>query len=384
MLLLEILSQKESTATQTIDNDLSYATLLKSVSKDIITVVFGTHVTALAEECFNKCSDLDVIIKGEPEVTANELATAIDRDMEIKEIEGIAYRSRDMIIQNEERESLENYRLPLNNKKLLMVLPCRGCPFNCVYCTTHSYYGNRLRRHSVKRVVSEIKHNIERYKINDFFFWSDTFTVDKHFVRDLCNAFIKERLDISWNCTSRVDTVDFDTLKLMKEAGCWLVSFGLESGSQDVLDSCKKGIKLKQITETVGSAKKAGLNVAGHFILGLPGDNCSTVEETIEFSNTLSLDFVQYYCCVPFPGSNLYEIAKEKQWVGNNSWDGYRQDYSIMQIPGIKSSDVNQYRKMAYRRFYRNPMNWINKLKLVNKAGVLSALKTLKRFTMWS
>jgi radical SAM superfamily enzyme YgiQ (UPF0313 family) len=391
-----------STATQTIVDDLDIASILKTVDPAIKTAVFGTHVTCLDRECLSQHADLDFIIRGEPELTAKALARALQNGRSCEEIQGLSFRdAQGRICINENRPfiddldalptpawhllDLQPYRLPLLGRRFLMILPTRGCPFSCTFCTTHSYYGSRLRKRSIQSIIAEMQRNISEFGIRDFFFWSDTFTIDKRYVNDLCQAIVDEGLDIAWTCNSRVDTTDRHTFSLMKKAGCWMVSFGAESGCQRVLDAVGKHITPEQTRQAVKLAKKSGLKVAGHFILGLPGDNSATIGDTIRFSNALGLDFVQYYSSVPFPGSQLFNQALEKGWISGAEidWSDFRQDKSSMHLPGLRPDEADRFRGEAYRTFYNNPMNLISKLRLLRPAGVVGLLRSAKTFVNW-
>ena len=144
--------------------------------------------------------------------------------------------------------------------------------------------------------------NVERYGIRDFFIWADTFTADRRYVRELCRAICESGMRISWTCNSRVDTIDQETLLLMKEAGLWMVSYGLESGSDAILAASGKGITVAQSREAVELAHRLGIRVAGHFMFGLPGETEETMAETLALALALPIDIAQFYAAAPFPG----------------------------------------------------------------------------------
>ena len=251
-----------------------------------------------------------------------------------------------------------------------MVAPTRGCPYSCSFCTTHSYYGSSLRRRSPGRVVQEIRRNVESFGVRDFLFWSDTFTLDRQYVKDLCRAILDSKLKVSWACNSRIDTADLETFRIMKKAGCWMVSYGIESSSQDVLNRSKKGAEVQDADQAVRWTQEAGMMATGHFVLGLPGDTVSSIQETIAFSMTLGLDFAQYYCAVPFPGSSLYQEAKENGWLPDTPWEDFRQDKALLQLPGLPPETVERLRDDAYKRFYSNPKAWLSKIQLIRPSAV--------------
>ena len=358
-----------STATSTIKNDLALARMIKEVVPRCRTAIFGTHPTALPAECLRE-EALDFVIRNEPEETAKELVETLSQGHEPSKVRGISYRRRGEIVHNPQRGfiedldalpdpawhlvNLDSYRLPLEERRFLIVAPVRGCPYPCTFCTTGVYYGKKVRKRSVPRVISEIENDIARYGVRDFLFWADTFTIDREYASLLCQAIIDNGLDISWVANSRVDTVDEELLTLMRRAGCFMISYGIESASEEVLRRAKKGIARKDIERAVRLAKEAGLEVVGHFIIGLPGETRDTAEETIAFSKSLGLDFAQFYCAAPFPGSELYTIATEEGWI-KGEFSEFSQHQAVMELPGFSRSDCVKFRRRAYRRFYSQP-----------------------------
>ncbi|MFX0134196.1 MAG: B12-binding domain-containing radical SAM protein [Candidatus Hodarchaeota archaeon] len=390
-----------STGTPSIESDLHIACIVKEINPKIKTAVFGTHVSVFAQKCLSNQPALDFIIRNEPEFTIQELVNTINDNQSLMKVKGITYRTPDnKIINNPVRPfinnldvlpfptwnliAIERYRLPLINRKYLIIAPTRGCPYNCSFCTSKVYYGKALRRRSINIVLSEIKFDIENYNVRDFLFWSDTFTLDKKYVRDLSNELIKSNLNIHWTCNSRVDTVDESLLKLMAQAGCWMISFGIESGNQEILDITQKGTNLEQAYLAVNAARKNGIKTVGHFILGLPGETNKTIRETIGFSKNLKLDLAQFYCAVPFPGSTLYDTAVRNRWIDKNNWHEFSQDIAIMQLQTISTKQVNNYRKKAIRIFYfRFHIAWRLFLLLAKHFSLKGFTDTINKYLKW-
>lgn len=358
-----------STGTPSIDNDLEIADKIKNISNHIKTCIFGTHVTYFSEQIIKQKENIDYIIRNEPEITIKELVNSLNNNQIIKKITGLTGRinlSKHFI--NPDRSyideldkfpfpawhliNLEPYMLPLVNRKFLIIAPTRGCPYNCSFCTCKMYYGKKLRMRSISNVIDEIENNIEKYDIRDFFIWAETFTINKKYVTDLCNEIIDRGIKIKWTCNSRTDTIDFNILRLMKKAGCWMISFGIESSNQSMLNKAKKNITIEQSKNAVKIAKKTGLKTVGHFLLGLPGETKETIKSTIRFSKNIGLDFAQYYCTVPFPGSNLYKEAIKEKWIQSIDWSFFNQNNFIMKLPSIDSKFVVEMQKKAYFSFY--------------------------------
>jgi radical SAM superfamily enzyme YgiQ (UPF0313 family) len=387
-----------STGTPSIDDDLALASEIKKVSPYTKTAVFGTHVTALDQACMDATPDLDVIIRNEPEATAAEWIESLEKGSPQEKVVGLTFRAGSRVVRNPDRPfvadldelpdpawhlfDLDAYRLPLRGTRFLMVTPHRGCPYPCSYCTAQTFYGSKLRRRSVARVVAEIEHNIEQLGVREFFFWSDTFTIDKRYVMALAKAL--EPLGISWASNSRVDTIDEEMAGAMRRAGCWMISFGIESGDQSVLDMVGKGAKVEEANDAVRISKQAGLKVAGHFVLGIPGETRESLDKTLALARKLPLDFVQFYCAVPFPGSRLYETARDKGWLLESDFSRFRQDEAIMTLPALTPQEVMAYRQKAYREFYLKPRIAFGALSMLSPRFLKRMFIELGRFVGWS
>ncbi len=272
----------------------------------------------------------------------------------------------------------------MSGEKFLILSPVRGCPYPCTFCTATTYYGKKVRGRSVQKMMDEIAYIKSRFGIDQFFIWADTFTVDEGYVFRFCQAIVEKGLKIHWTCNSRVDTVIQKLLEAMARAGCWMISYGFESGNQAILDNVKKKITIYQSREAVRFAKEAGIKVVGHFALGLPGESEKTLKETIHFSITSGIDMAQFYCAVPFPGSSLYETATEKGWINGKSFEEFRQDNAVMNLPGLKPEIVNLYRKRGFYKFYLRPGRWLQIFRLMAAGGIENSMKAGIRFARWA
>lgn len=357
--------------TPSIESDLSVARICKEIDSKIKTAAFGIHGTVLPEESLNMQLSLDFIIRGEPEFTLGELAIAIRENKDISSIGGISHRHGDRNIHNPARSfeddldkmpfpawhliNPENYRMPFTDEPFLLVATSRGCPYSCSFCADNAYYGKKLRLRSPARIAEELAWVKEKFDISQFLFWAESFTLDRKFVVEVCDQIIVKKLSIKWVCNSRVNNVDKEMLHKMKQAGCWMIGFGIESGSQKILNMIGKKTTLEQSRKAVKLSKDAGLEVTGHVVLGLPGDTNETIRETIDFVKGIDPDFAQFYCAVPFPGSKLYIEAKEKGWINTSQWQRFEQNYSVLDLDAIKAKEIMEWRKRAYKEFYLRP-----------------------------
>lgn len=390
-----------STGTPSIHNDLSLAREIKDIDGEILTAVFGTHVTVLDQQCLEQFPHLDIIIRHEPELTVQELARALQEGKSIADLQGITCRDPSGAVRaNPARPFIENldtlpfpawhripvdnYRLPMKGRPFLIVAPQRGCPFNCSFCTCQTYYGRRLRARGIDSVLAELRYDMERFNVSDFFIWAETFVIDRDYVARLCTAILERGMRISWTCNSRIDIVDDRLLGLMARAGCWMISFGIESADQAVLDRAGKGTRVEQARAAVQSARRAGIKTAGHFIFGLPGDTPEAIDKTIDLAKNIGLDIAQFYCCVPFPGSRLYEQARGEGWIGPEDFTCFNQAGAVMRLPTISPAEVNRARSRAYRSFYCRPAAWFRIWKMLDGGSLRAFGKTLKDFMRWS
>lgn len=370
-------------STETIEDDLRALTLLKAKHRSKI-IVFGIHPTVFAYEMVSAyASAIDIVIMHEPEETARELTAAMNSGGPIDCVKGIVYRDNKSgaPIRTTPRPYIENldalpfpawdlvdlrrYRLPFLGRNFTIINTVRGCPFQCSFCNAQAFYGVAARARSVPSLIAEIKHNIATVGIRDIFFWGDTFTLLKDQVRALCRALIEENLSIRWVANSRVDTVDAETLILMKQAGCWMLSFGIESGDEEILRACGKAITRERITGAVRATRAAGILSAGHFIFGLPGETTGSARRTAQFARGLSLDFANFYTAVPYPGSRLYDEALKFGWIKDAGWAHFNQSEFLMDLPTIDRARVAAIRKRAKWAFYLHPRRFKLALALI-------------------
>jgi radical SAM superfamily enzyme YgiQ (UPF0313 family) len=369
-----------NTGFPSIDSDMAIAKRIKEAIPKVLVLAFGVYFTMLEKEAFQNYPFLDFCIAGEPEMAFAELLQSLNQTQPtLGEIRGLMYRDGDDLRANPPRPLLEDldllplpdrgllknerYRLPHNNKVFTLINTARGCPYSCTYCIVKTYYGKKVRRHSLARILEEVQTCREKFGIQDFLFWEEVFSLDKNFVREFCQAVIDRRWDIHWAATTRVTAVDAETLSLMRRAGCYLIGLGIESGSQSILDTARKNQKLEDVREAVKLAKQEKIQTMGHFIFGLPGETRDTAEETIRFMLDLDLDYMQCYCAVPYPKTELGEMAKTQGWIHAEKWSDY--DFggnSILQTGTMKREDVDHFRRKAFRRFYFRPAYIARKL----------------------
>ncbi len=358
-----------SVSTPTVDADLAVLRRLREVTGARVGA-YGVHATYFAKD-FVSSGALDFVIHHEPEGAAKELLRK-----PLEAVGGVTYRVDGRLETNPPAKEydpedlpfpawdlldMRHYRLPVKGTPYVLMTTGQGCPFPCTFCVAPYYSGVKFRPRPVEDVLGEMKH--VRSFVRDVFFHTDTFTLNKKYVLSLCQRMIEEDLGLAWMSNSRVDTLDGEMVEAMRRAGCWLLAFGVESGSQKILDLSKKKIQLEQSRRAVKLANDAGLMVAGHFILGLPGETEETIRETIEFARELPLSFAEFYIATPFPGTELYEVFRDSAGAFHADWKRFEYSHNVL-APGL---DLEGHRRKAYLGFYLRPAQM---LFLLRKFGV--------------
>jgi radical SAM superfamily enzyme YgiQ (UPF0313 family) len=355
---------------------------MRPVSKAHFTVI-GNHATSLPEEVLN-ASALDSVIRREPELTAQDLVDAVEHERPLEDVLGITFKSQvGAIITNEERPFNENlddlpfaarhlldnakYTLPVINEPYTLIITSRGCPYSCIYCTAYQYYGKKVRLRSAENVVDEMQECLEKHGLRNFTMWSDTFNQNRKFVMEVCGEIKKRGLEkkIRWMANSRVDHVDPEVLKEMRSSGCIGVSYGVESGVEEILKNMKKGATAEQARIAVKQTKEAGIEVLTHIIFGLPGETMETIKETIKYVKELDPDYAQFYCAIPFPKTELEEMGKKNGWITTEDYAKYELNQPILHLPTLSVEDLQKARDMAYRQFYLRPSYVFKRLKKI-------------------
>jgi radical SAM superfamily enzyme YgiQ (UPF0313 family) len=236
-------------------------------------------------------------------------------------------------------------------------------------------FGRRYRIRSPKNVVDELEYLQRKFGAEQFTFYDDTFTVNQARTAEICGEIINRKLKIEWDCETRVDMVTKELLQKMKEAGCFAVWYGLESGSPQILKNMKKGISLAQVMRAFNWTKDLGMMAVVGVILGSPGETRETAWETIKFVERLNPDDVGYYIATPYPGTPMYDYVKEKGWLKVTDFDKYDTATPIFEIPTLSMKELREIREQAFRRFYLRP-GYI--LRMFSKGGAygFSATRT--------
>jgi anaerobic magnesium-protoporphyrin IX monomethyl ester cyclase len=379
-----------TSTTLTYKSALENIRIAKEELPECTTVLGGCHATFWDKNALNECPSLDIVVRREGEITFVELLEKLGKNASLNGVLGVTYREKDgQLVRNEERPFIENlddlpfpahHLLPLKSfhivgKTIFPLTTSRGCVYWCDFCTAVRMFGQRYRMRSPKNVVDEIEYLYKKYGQSQFTFYDDAFTVDQQRVVEICDEIKKRKLAIHWDCETRVDMVTRDLLQKMKDAGCLAVWFGVESGSENVLEKMHKKIKLNQTRLAFRTARELGLMTVASVVLGFPGETEQTALETIKFVRSLDPDDIGFYIATPYPGTPMYELVKEKGWLKITDFDRYDTATPTFETPYLSGEKLQELRYKANQQFYLRPRYVLRMLGRGGTYGV-SAVKT--------
>jgi len=362
-----------SSLTLTYLNALSLLKTIKYKFPKIITLIGGLHISKNPQDAIKRnFADFELI--GEAENTIIDLMKyIINGTKKLSEIPGLIYNKDGIIQQNEGFPIIENLdELPYpaidlvkqnryfisfqKYKRSTIIMGSRGCPFKCIFCDKLT---NKIRLRTPEGVVREIRYFYHKFKIRDFQFYDLTFNINNEWVKNLCKLLIKENLPIVWRCSARVELINEETIKLMKDAGCYLIAFGVESGNNASLKFLNKGFTVRDIISAFRLTKKYKIETHAYFIVGIPGETKNIFLNTIKLIKSISPDYVNSLTLRPFPNTKLAEISIEKGWFNFSDNDIFSRDFKYqsnltLKLPDIKARDILKMQKLGIRAYFFN------------------------------
>ena len=353
---------------------------VKALAPDILTVMGGPHVTFCARETLETCPQIDFIVLGEGEETLVELVRAYQNGSPWGNIKGLAYQEQGRPVLTEPKDPIQDidslpeparHLIPLGRYRALglpiSMTTSRGCPFKCIFCVGRKMVGARVRYRNPRKIVDELVYlsTLGFHQIN---IADDLFTASKKHCLAVCDEIIRRQLKIQWTSFARVDTVSRPALERMKQAGCTAVSFGVESGSPEILKTIKKGITLDQVVHAVSMCNDIGVTPQASFILGLPGETLQTLQQTVAFAEHLkSLGVLHgYHLLAPFPGTDVRENSQDYDiQIMSNDWNDYHANQAI-----VRTSTVNQQTLDGIVKDWQNHFDiWLDDIKQRRESG---------------
>jgi anaerobic magnesium-protoporphyrin IX monomethyl ester cyclase len=412
----------------TLENDMYGCFLAKA--RGAKTIAFGTHITPIPRETMRIYPDLDFALVGEPDITIRDLLDHLESKLDQRSdeilhifnnhdanyqpainadgtvnmygIKGLAWRKGDEIILNLPRPFIANlddlpipmhellplqkYRMPMIKGPFTFIVTSRGCPAGCTYCIKHVSYQFTTRVRSPELIMKELW-QLKELGIHNIHMYADLFTVNRDQAVELCQRMIDEKINMKWMCNSRVDFVDEEMLRLMGKAGCRMISWGIESGNEQILRHVHKGAYPDKAERSLRWAKKAGIMNWGYFIIGLPGETEETIRQTIDFAKRLPLDIALFHVAAPYPGTPFFfEVVKEGWFRKGTRWEQVDMDKgTVLDYPNLPAESLLYWQKRAFREwaFRPRPMFTYLKMLLSDWSTMKSALSVGFQHLSW-
>jgi anaerobic magnesium-protoporphyrin IX monomethyl ester cyclase len=374
------------------------AKIVRNVSPESFIVVGGSHLGIYPEETL-RTNLFDAGIQGEGEYAVLDLVEALEgHDRDLSSVKGVIFSRSNKVVVNDPAPPvmdldelpypsyhlmpIEKYSCPIAVRHPFMtMITSRGCPFHCFFCHKMAH-GKLCRRRDPAKVVDEMEFLMNEYNVREILLQDEEFTLDKKHVIGICDEIIRRKLDILWDCKSRVDTVNEEMLSKMKAAGCDRIHYGVEAYDQRILNILRKGITPDQVRKTFQLTHDMGITILAYFMIGTPGESLETMKNTVEFSKELDPEYAQYAITTAFPGTDLYKFAMEKGFVKSDVWREYTlgeietQPLPYFETEEYSKEDLEALVRRAYRSFYLRPRYIMKRIAgLRNKRELLGGLR---------
>lgn len=380
-----------------------YLKIIKTLNPQIMTVIGGPHPSAKPHDSLEFYQELlDFAFIGEAEIGFPNLVEKLKKkrcfkNAILQNIPGLIWRQDGVIKINKPEFAMDLDTLDFPSWDLIKpetyphaplggfasrfpvgyILTSRSCPFQCTFCAAKATHGSVFRQRTLASVMKEVRYLIKKRGIKELHILDDNFTLNRYFVKEFCQLKIKEKLNFTWNCSNgiRLDMVDEEILRLMKEAGCYSVSVGVESGSSKILKHMQKNLKKKVVKKQVNLIRKVGLDVTGLFIIGYPEENKKDIMATISFAKELNLTKATFSTFIPLPGSKMWNILEQKGRLGVSNFDKlsyYSIDNNYMK--NVSQKEFRLLQKKAFWDFYFRPRIFWTLIKQISSPAHLFAL----------
>lgn len=378
-------------------NSVEIAKMVRAKNPAIHIIVGGPHISSMGVETLKKFDAFDVGVVFEGELIINDLLHALEDKTPLADVDGIVYRDEngEVKLTHAPEQIKELDKLPMPAWDLLPNFPdaylpaifdyprapvatysaSRGCPFKCEFCDT-STFGAKVRYNSPQYVYSTMKYLSDTYGIKHLQFVDDLFVANRKIVSELCDLLVANPIDMTWSCTARVDTVKPEVLAKMKAAGCWEISYGIESGSDMMLKAMKKSIKSKQSEDAIQWTNDAGINVKGLFMLGYPGETRETIQETKEFVSRLTLTKMNLSKFTPYPGSPIYKKLYNTS-IRDEDWERLNGMNFVYTADGFTEEELETKYQEVIGSFYQRKaiMLHYTKMAIANPTHLIRLIK---------
>ena len=357
-------------STPSIDYDLETTKAIKEKLPQVFTLLVGSHPTVFHKEILHHYSFVDGICRGEFDFVPADVASCLSSGKDLASVKGLSWRKDSNIVVNEDRPLFEDLdALPFPDREIVKIeqyrtaqycgkkgtfmVSSRGCPYHCTFCLwPGTLIGKKFRMRSPVNVVDEIQQLVEKYGVDNIYFDDDTMNLSVQRLIRICELIQQRGIKVRWIAQARVDHVTEELIRQMKNAGCDIIYFGVESGSSDTLKLLKKGITKQQVEYAFALAKKCRIKTQAFFLLGIPGETLSSMKETVDFAIHLEPDNAQFAAAVPHPGTALYTECTQKGYLKAKKWADFAACNLIIETENFTPKDVEAMRQYAYKKFY--------------------------------
>lgn len=369
------------TSTPSIYSDIAFADALKEKYPEAYVMLVGTHPSALPEETLGNTRRVDAVALKEFDYIVRDVARALRDGGNPSDVLGLAWcdEARNVTVNDpypfitdldeipfaaefvKKHLDERDYFFAASAYPEIQIFTGRGCPAHCTFCVyPQTMHGHRYRLRSAENVVDEFQYIADNFPdVKEVVIEDDTFTIDKRRVATICEMLIERGLSkkLRWLCNARVN-LDYDTMVLMRKAGCHLIIPGIESGSQEILDNIRKGTTLEQVERYMADAKRAKIKVHACYMVGNRGETRETMQQTLDLAMRLKADTAQFYPLLPFPGTEAYRWAKENDYIRGDYSDYVKEDGTInalLELPGLTAEEMVSFCDDARKRYYWRP-----------------------------
>lgn len=369
------------TSTPSIYSDIAFADALKEKYPEAYVMLVGTHPSALPEETLGNARRVDAVALKEFDYIVRDVARALRDGGNPSDVLGLAWcdEARNVTVNDpypfitdldeipfaaefvKKHLDERDYFFAASAYPEIQIFTGRGCPAHCTFCVyPQTMHGHRYRLRSAENVVDEFQYIADNFPdVKEVVIEDDTFTIDKRRVATICEMLIERGLSkkLRWLCNARVN-LDYDTMVLMRKAGCHLIIPGIESGSQEILDNIRKGTTLEQVERYMADAKRAKIKVHACYMVGNRGETRETMQQTLDLAMRLKADTAQFYPLLPFPGTEAYRWAKENDYIRGDYSDYVKEDGTInalLELPGLTAEEMVSFCDDARKRYYWRP-----------------------------
>ena len=378
--------------------NVNYAHDIAAIARQVLGKVFmvigGPHASAIPRQTLEEFPYFDAAVIGEGEVTFKKLCQRIRDKKDINGLSGIVHRQNGKIVSENRREfiqdldslpfparhlfNFENYRHSNSSPGIfksrlrpMQIFTSRGCFGKCIFCAACKIFGDSARLRSAANVTAEIEDCISKYKINHFTVDDDTFCLESSRLESICSKFSEYK--ITWDCDTRVDLVNREKIFMMAKAGCLKIAFGVESGSERILELTNKNISLDKVRDAFRWSKEAGIIRQAFMMIGShPSETVEDLNKSLRLLEEIRPEFVTFSLAVPYPGTHLNSLLTNKRFIQFRDWKDFQfyQGRVSWRTDNFTGQELVKLQQRLIAKFYLNPKVFLHLLSRVNSFGI--------------